>query len=108
MPKTARVGDFISISCAHGSTGCIVGHSNDIMAEGALTAREGDSTICLNCGQSGRIVSGSPNVFSNSKPTARVDDPTVGSCDMGLKCCPHSRSGSISSGAATINVNDFQ
>ena len=35
----------------------------------------------------------------------RIDDGTVGLCNLGLECCGHSRSGNNSSGSGNVFVN---
>ena len=35
----------------------------------------------------------------------RIGDATVGICNLGLECCPHSRSGTNSTGSANVFVN---
>ncbi len=36
---------------------------------------------------------------------ARATDSTNGTCDIGSKCCPHSRNGSCSDGSPNIIIN---
>ncbi len=36
----------------------------------------------------------------------RVTDRTVGICDLGLNCCPHSRNGTNDTGSNNVYVND--
>ena len=35
----------------------------------------------------------------------RVSDTTSGKCDLKLKCCPHSRSGTNTTGSPTVFIN---
>lgn len=36
----------------------------------------------------------------------RINDKTVGTCNIGEDCCPHSRSGTNSSGSPDVIIND--
>ena len=38
----------------------------------------------------------------------RVTDRTVGICDLGLNCCPHSRNGTNNTGSNNVFVNDLK
>ena len=38
----------------------------------------------------------------------RVTDRTVGICDLGLDCCPHSRNGTNNTGSNNVFVNDLK
>lgn len=40
--------------------------------------------------------------------TTRIGDGTSGICDAGEKCCPHSRSGTNSSGSPDVYINQKQ
>ena len=38
-------------------------------------------------------------------PATRVSDGTVGTCNLGLECCPHSRAGTNSTGSENVFIN---
>lgn len=37
--------------------------------------------------------------------TTRISDKTIGTCDVGEECCPHSRSGTNATGSPTVFIN---
>ncbi len=37
----------------------------------------------------------------------RISDKTIGTCDVGEDCCPHSRSGTNTTGSPTVFINDL-
>lgn len=106
MPAKARLGDFVRMNCPHGGIGTIVTGSGKEADDTEKTARVTDTVICNKCGKSGRIISGSPNVYVDELAAARINDPEVGTCDPGEKCCPHGRSGTIISGSPKCFLND--
>ena len=68
---------------------------------GAKTARLGDTGSAHGCFPPTPIISGSPDVFVNHRPVARVGDPLIPhGCG---NCPPHPRS--ISAGSSTVEVN---
>ena len=96
----ARVGDLVKISCPHGpQIGIITTGSELTNVDSRKKARLTDTVICTACGKSGNIVSGSFLTFCDSLKSARVGDATVGTCDIGCKSCPHSRTGEIITGS---------
>lgn len=40
--------------------------------------------------------------------STRISDSTVGTCDLGLECCPHSRSGTNSTGSPDVFINNLK
>jgi uncharacterized Zn-binding protein involved in type VI secretion len=73
MPRKARLGDQHSGICDHGLP-------------------------CCPHGVSGVIVQGSPNINSNRKPVARLNDAVTHNC-------PHCGTGNISSASGTVKAN---
>ena len=106
MPAKAKIGDYVNMNCPHGGIGVIVSGSGTEGDDNEHTARLGDKVVCMTCGMSGRIINGSPNVYVDGKSAARKADSTTGTCDIGMKCCPHSRSGTIRSGSSKTFLND--
>lgn len=37
----------------------------------------------------------------------RITDKTTGTCNLGLDCCPHSRSGTNNTGSPNVYINDL-
>ena len=106
MPKQARIGDLVSISCPHGpQTGIIVSGSSKSFFEMISGARLSDIVVCCACGQSGNIITGSSVTFYDGLAAARIGDSCVGTCDVGCKTCPHSRSGVIITGSEHTDVD---
>lgn len=58
-----RVGDTGSCNCPHGGTFQSMSGSSTVFVNGRPLTRISDATVCVNCGQGGSHVSGSPNVF---------------------------------------------
>lgn len=58
-----RMNDSGACRCVHGGTFITSAGSSNVFANGKPVARLGDSTVCQGCGQTGRIVNGSPNIF---------------------------------------------
>lgn len=67
----------------------------------SAAARQGDKNL-IHCSPH-RIKEGSPNVFINNRPAARVGDRTTRHLKPGIICPPHTAK--INSGAATIFIN---
>ena len=40
--------------------------------------------------------------------STRINDRTVGVCDIGEDCCPHSRSGTNATGSPNVFINDLK
>ena len=106
MPAKARLGDYVAMNCPHGGIGVIVTGSDKEYDDTMKTSRVSDIVICCSCGQSGRIIAGSPNIWVDELAAARINDPEVGTCNPGKKCCPHGRSGTIITGSPTCFLND--
>lgn len=105
MSEQARLGDMVKISCPHGpQIGVIVSGDNYRNTDKLKTARLTDKVVCCACGQSGNIVTGSNNTFVSTLAAARVGDSTVGTCNIGCKECPHTRSGIIITGSTYTNT----
>ena len=102
--QKARHGDLITIECPHGGIGIIESSSPDVFDNGEGAARVGDTTICLVCGMPGTIITGSSSVYNNMRQAARVGDMTTGTCNLGLPCCPHSRTGIIQTGSPSTYI----
>jgi uncharacterized Zn-binding protein involved in type VI secretion len=64
-------------------------------------ARQGDSGVAHCSGYT--IAGGSPDVFINGRPAARVGDSSTVHLRPGSPCVPHTAS--ISQGSGTVNVN---
>ena len=106
MIKQSRIGDLVSISCPHGpQTGIITSGSSKTYFEMISGARLSDTVVCCGCGQSGNIITGSTITFYDGLPAARVGDSCVGTCDVGCKTCPHSRSGTLATGSEHTDVD---
>jgi uncharacterized Zn-binding protein involved in type VI secretion len=60
-----RLTDTGPTNCPHGGTYKSVEGSNNVIANGLPVTRIGDATRCVNCGQAGHHVSGSPDVIVN-------------------------------------------
>lgn len=103
MPEQARLSDLVDISCPHGATGIITTGSEFSMIDGLKCARLTDTVTCISCGQTGNIVSGSEFSMIDALKVARKGDTCVGTCDVGCKTCPHSRTGTISTGSQFSN-----
>ena len=58
-----RYSDNGSCHCPHGGIFETHDGSSTVFINGLPAARLGDSTVCQGCGQTGRITSGSSNVF---------------------------------------------
>ena len=106
MPAKVKIGDFVNMNCLHGGIGVIVQGFGTMADDAEHTARMGDEVICMTCGKFGHIISASPNIYVDGKAAARKVDSTVGECNVGLPCCPHSRSGMIRSGSSKTFLND--
>lgn len=50
-------------NCPHDGTFRTTGGSSSVFINGRAAVRIGDGTTCIDCGQSGRHTTGSPNVF---------------------------------------------
>lgn len=105
MPLSARLSDMGSCNCPHGGSFVITSASSNVIVEGLQCARLGDSTTCVVCGQSGVIVSSSGDVLVNQQGSARKTDSTSGSCNLGLPCCGHGRSGTIQTSCSHTTIN---
>ena len=104
-PPQSRIYDFTSISCPHGNpTGMITSGSPNGFVDSRNQARLTDTVICLSCGASGNIVSGSMYTNCDGLKSARVTDICVGTCDPGCDECPHSRTGVIVTGSSYTNT----
>lgn len=57
-----REGDTGSCNCPHGGSFKGTSGSGTVFINGKPASRIGDSTACMSCGQSGSVISGSPNV----------------------------------------------
>lgn len=86
MPGAARLTDQVTCRCpCHTSTVSTTGNINtcspDVIVNGLGAARLNDTAIC-NCGHTTIVVEGSPNVFVNGRPFARLGD-AVSACPVG-------------------------
>ena len=61
-----RFGDSGSCNCAHGGSFTTQDGASSVIINSLPAARLGDATVCQGCGQQGRIIDGSPNVFIES------------------------------------------
>jgi len=100
MPKQARLGDVVKISCPHGTQiGIITSGSNTTYIDNLKCTRITDRVVCTTCGGSGQIISGSEYSFADKLNKAKIGDHEVGTCQWGCKRCPHSHNGVIRQGS---------
>jgi uncharacterized Zn-binding protein involved in type VI secretion len=105
LSAKARLGDYVSMNCPHGGTGVIVRGSDVEGDDTEKSARLFDTVQCNSCGCLGIIITASVTTFVDGFGSARVGDSTIGICDVGAKCCPHMRSGTIISGSPKTFVD---
>lgn len=97
LPQASRKGDTASGHGCFPSTSAIAG-SADVVIDGIAALRKGDAVAPHGCGQCvphGRNVSGgSPSVFVNGRPLARVGD--------GVNC-----GGNVAVGSGTVIADEL-
>lgn len=100
MPKQARLGDTVKITCPHGTQiGVITSCSKFTFCDALGVARLTDEVVCCTCGGKGNIISGSNFTFVDVLPSARVGDDEVGTCQFGCKYCNHTHNCKIVQGS---------
>ena len=99
-PPQSRLGDFVLLDCPHGpQLGIITTGSDYTLCDSRPWARLTDVVTCCACGDTGHIINGSFYRITDNLKSARIGDPTFGSCNPGCKSCPHSRTGKIITGS---------
>lgn len=76
----ARLNDRTTGVCAiHGPIGGkITTASTDVLTNSPRGTARIDDTVTADCGHTGKIITGSPNVYANSRNVARINDKFSG------------------------------